>query len=437
METKPRFAPLDVVAANIKARRALLIGGAVVSLVGVTAAIAVAPATAPTALKSVIEQIDSSTIQKQQPGDTGFFAEDAVRRGDTVGSLLNRMGVSDPSAHHFLRTDSNARSIPQQLAPGKIVSAQVNDRGELIKLYFPLNGGESTLLIERTETGFRAEEKADRTEIHVSYKSGEIRSSLFGATDGANIPDSIATQLAEIFSAEIDFHRDLRKGDRFSIAYEMHYLRGQPVKSGRILSATFINDGKTHAASWFEAEPGKGGYYSADGKPFKKAFLRSPIEFSRVTSGFSMRFHPVLKEWRAHKGIDYGAPIGTKVRSTGDAVVEFAGMQRGYGNVIYLRHAGDYTTVYGHLNGFAKGIRKGKSVSQGETIGYVGQTGLASGPHLHYEFRVRNQQVNPLTIDRPTAEALGKSALARFNAETKPVQDQLAQLGLLPVTQFE
>jgi murein DD-endopeptidase MepM/ murein hydrolase activator NlpD len=437
MKDKIRRSPLLTGTGNISVRKMLLIGGTLTSLIGVTAAIAVAPTTPSAKTKAVIEKIEASAIQPQQLGDTGFFAEEAIRRGDTVGSLLSRMGISDPLAQHFLRTDASARPMPQQLAPGKIVSAEINDRGELLKLYFPLNGGESSLLVERTDDGFHAEERADRTETHVSYKSGEIRSSLFGATDSANIPDSIATQLAEIFSAEIDFHRDLRKGDRFSIAYEMHYLRGQPVKSGRILSATFTNGDKTHAANWFEAEPGKGGYYGADGKPFRKAFLRSPIEFSRVTSGFSMRFHPVLKEWRAHRGIDYGAPVGTKVRSTGDAVVEFAGMQRGYGNVIYLRHAGDFTTVYGHLNGFAKGIRKGKMVSQGETIGYVGQTGLASGPHLHYEFRVKNQPVNPLSIDLPTAVALNKSALARFSAESKPRQDQLAQLESIPARQFE
>jgi murein DD-endopeptidase MepM/ murein hydrolase activator NlpD len=204
------------------------------------------------------------------------------------------------------------------------------------------------------------------------------------------------------------------------------FQHGQPIRSGKVLAAEFTNDKKTFQAFWHTTEEGKGGYYSAEGKSLRKAFLRSPLEFSRVTSGFtSNRFHPVLQTWRAHKGVDYGAPIGTRVRSVADGTVEFAGKQGGYGNVVILRHQGAYSTAYGHLNGFAPNIRKGARIAQGETIGFVGQTGLASGPHLHYEFRIRDQQVNPLAVTLPTTVPLETSQLPRFKAATTPMAGQI------------
>jgi murein DD-endopeptidase MepM/ murein hydrolase activator NlpD len=258
-------------------------------------------------------------------------------------------------------------------------------------------------------------------------RSGEIRNSLFGATDAAGIPDAIAIQLAEIFSTDIDFYRDLRKGDRFSLVYEVLSQRGQPVRTGRILAAEFTNDQKAYSAYWFQAEDGKGGYYSADGKNLRKAFLRSPLEFSRVTSGFSSgRLHPVLNIMRAHKGIDYGAPTGTRVRSVSDGTVDFAGRQGGFGNLVVIKHQGAYSTAYGHLNGFAAGIRKGTRVNQGDTIGYVGQTGLATGPHLHYEFRVNAQQVNPLAVNLPSAVPLAAAQIGQFKSLTAPLRTELA-----------
>jgi murein DD-endopeptidase MepM/ murein hydrolase activator NlpD len=243
------------------------------------------------------------------------------------------------------------------------------------------------------------------------------------------MPDSVATQLADIFGGDIDFHRDLRKGDRFSVIYEAVNHMGRLVRTGRILAAEFINDGKTYRALWFQGADGQGGYYTADGKNIRKAFLRSPLEFSRITSGFTLsRFHPVLKEWRAHRGIDYGAPVGTRVKATGDGVVEFVGAQGGYGKMIILRHQGSYTTVYGHLSGFASGLKKGARVAQGDVIGYVGMTGLATGPHLHYEFRVNGSFQNPLTIALPSAPPLTPGQMAQFRTVA---QSQLARIDML------
>ena len=257
-------------------------------------------------------------------------------------------------------------------------------------------------------------------------KSAEIRNSLFGATDAAGLPDTIATQIADIFSTDIDFHRDLRKGDRFSVVYEVFYDRGEPVKSGRVLAAEFINQGKSYQAVYFNTAENEGGYYTADGKNLRKQFLRSPLEFSRITSGFTnARFHPVLQTWRAHKGIDYGAPTGTRVKATADGVVEIAGRQGGYGNVVVLRHQTKFTTWYGHLSGIAKGLRKGKRVAQGEVIGFVGATGLATGPHLHYEFRINDVHQNPLRIAMPAALPISPELKPKFEQTAKSYGERL------------
>ena len=237
-------------------------------------------------------------------------------------------------------------------------------------------------------------------------KSGVIRSSLFAATDDASIPDSIAMQLGDVFSGDIDFHRDLRKGDRFSVIYELHYLGGRPVRAGRVLAAEFTNNGKTFRAVHFG-----NGYYAPDGKNLRKAFMRSPLEFSRVSSGFGMRRHPIAQAWRKHEGIDYAAPTGTRVRAVGDGVVEHAGAKGGYGNVVILRHHGQYATVYAHLSRIS--VRKGARVAQNDTIGAVGQTGWATGPHLHYEFRVAGQARNPFSIAMPAANPVAQQDLPR------------------------
>jgi murein DD-endopeptidase MepM/ murein hydrolase activator NlpD len=309
--------------------------------------------------------------------------------------------------------------------------------GELQSLVFPLNGGKDrALVVERKAASdgnqFSASEQALPLETRVVMKSAEIRFSLFGASDAAGIPDSVATQLADIFGGDIDFHRDLRKGDRFSVVYETVNYLGRPVRTGRVLAAEFVNNGKAYRAAWF-ADPAGGedssGYYTADGKNIRKAFLRSPLEFSRITSGFtSARFHPILQQWRAHKGIDYGAPVGTRVKATGNGIVEYVGMQGGYGKVVILRHQSRYSTLYGHLSGFAPGLRKGSRVGQGDIIAFVGATGLANGPHLHYEFRVSGVHQNPLAMALPSAPPLMPEQLSLFRQRTA---DYLARLDLI------
>lgn len=375
----------------------------------------------------VVEQVSIQASDKIEAATELHAREVVIQRGDNLSSLMARMGVGDEEAAVFLRNDSKASAIARQLVPGKTFSAKVTQEGELDNLVFPLNGDHANaLVIQRTPDGFNANIQALDLERKATLKSATIRHSLFGAADDAGIPDSIAVQLADIFGGDIDFHRDLRKGDKFSVVYETISHHGKAVGTQRILTAEFINDGKSYRAFWHQIENSSGGYYTEAGRSVRKAFLRSPLEFSRITSGFSnARYHPVLRETRAHRGIDYGAPTGTRVKTTGDGVIDFAGIQGGYGKVIMVRHPGNRITVYGHLSGFASGIRKGARVSQGEIIGYVGATGIATGPHLHYEFRVDGTHRNPLTVALPDAAPLAPNQLAAFKAS---VSDLIGQI---------
>jgi murein DD-endopeptidase MepM/ murein hydrolase activator NlpD len=359
-----------------------------------------------------------------------YVRQEAIRRGDTVASLLTRMGVDTPSTLESLRALPEAREIFRQLAPGKTVTARVSGDGELVGMIFPLNGDKTrALFVDRVGADYTISERVLPLETHVLMKSAVIRYSLFAATDAAGIPDSVAMQLADIFGGDIDFHHGLRKGDRFSVVYESIEHLGRPIRTGRILATEFVNDGKVFQAAWFGDANGRGGYYTPEGKSVHKAFLRSPLEFTRITSGFSAaRFHPILQKWRAHNGIDFGAPRGTQVRSTADGVVEFTGRQGGYGNVVILRHQDQITTLYGHLSAFARGLRSGMRVAQGDVIGYVGMTGLATGPHLHYEFRINGIYRNPLLAASPPAPPLALDQLSMFHLQSAP---QLSMLNMI------
>lgn len=407
------------------------VGMACVSMFGMVAAFGTAPSTVERSIaqQTVVEQLAPTVALVAKRDDEYFVREDRVQRGDSVASLLARLGIQDDAAFRFLRENPASQAIFRQLRPGKAVTAHVGNNGELQTLIYPLNGSDRALFIERRDGRLLASERALPLESQVMMKSGEIQYSLFGATDDAGVPDSIAMQLAEIFGGDIDFHRGLRTGDRFSVVYETFTHLGKPARTGRILAAEFINDGKSYRAVWFEDTEGKGAYYTPEGKSLRKAFLRSPLEFSRISSGFtSARFHPILQAWRAHKGVDYAAPTGTRVKSTADGTVDFIGNQGGYGRVVILRHQTRYTTVYGHLSGYASGLHKGSRVAQGEVIGYVGSSGWATGPHLHYEFRINDVHQNPLSVALPTAVPLTTQQLAAFRSKTQP---SLARLDLI------
>jgi murein DD-endopeptidase MepM/ murein hydrolase activator NlpD len=342
-----------------------------------------------------------------------FVAQERVLRGDTVAALFERLGVRDTKALEFLRSDATGRSLFRQLVPGRMLQAETGSEGELLTLRYYLN--QSALLeFTRTPTGFTASSRAMSEAPRVFYQAATIRSSLFAATDAAGIPDAIAMQIARVFATDIDFHVDLRKGDRFAVVYEMLYDSGEVVAPGRILAAEFINDGRAFHAVLFRDEDGTEGYYSLDGSNRAKAFLRSPVEFSRVTSGFGGRFHPIFKNWRAHTGVDFAAPRGARVIATADGHVVAAGPRGGYGNAVEIRHGGGTATLYAHLSGFAKGVRAGSRVRQGEPIGFVGSTGYATGPHLHYEFKIAGVHQDPMKVALPKAEPVPARLRAQF-----------------------
>jgi murein DD-endopeptidase MepM/ murein hydrolase activator NlpD len=378
-------------------------------------------------ITNVIEQAAIPAPALIEPDEDAHSREIRIQRSDTVSGLLSGMGIHDEAALDFLHGNHETETLFRQLAPGKTLTAKVTADGDLQSLAFPLNGGKDrVLLIHRTSRGFTADIQPLPFETTISHQSAAIRHSLFGAADEAGIPDSVAAQLADIFGGDIDFHRGLRKGDRFSVIYETVSHLGKPIRTQRILAAEFINDGKAHRAFWHQVEGGAGGYYTAEGQNIKKAFLRSPLEFSRITSGFSTaRYHPVLRETRAHRGIDYGAPTGTRVKATGDGVIDFAGIRGGYGKVVMIRHPGDRMTVYGHLSGFATGIKKGARVAQGDVIGFVGATGIATGPHLHYEFRVAGIHRNPLSVALPSGLPLPPTQRPTFSARVADLMSQI------------
>jgi len=376
--------------------------------------------------KTIVQEIALPTAVQVAPSTTTFWRNERVQRGDTVAELLRRLNVEDEVASEYLRNYTPASSF-RQLSVGKEVQAETNADGTLLALRY-LDNESNQVIIAKDGDSFKVDVKPALVEQRTFVRTGEIQSSLFAATDEAGLPDPAANQLAEIFGGEIDFHRDLRKGDKFSVIYEMTYINGEASRTGRILAAEFINQGHTYRAVYFQTTSFSGDYYSPDGKSMRKAFLRSPIEFSRVSSGFTTsRFHPVLNKWRAHKGVDYAAPIGTKVKVTADGVVEFVGQKGGYGNVVVINHQGRYETVYGHLSRFGA-IRKGQRVSQGEVIGYVGKTGLASGPHLHYEFKQAGVHRDPLKVALPDGKPVSDAQKMVFVESTRDLHTRLSLL---------
>ena len=360
---------------------------------------------------------------------------DITRGTDTAEVLLARLGVRDPTASTFIRSDATARLLLAGRG-GKMVRADTDGSGNLQELVarFPTERSElarthfTRLPLSRVDGRWLARLETAPYTSQSRLASGTIRSSLFAATDEARLPDSVAVQVADIFATDIDFHRELRKGDTFSVVYESLMADGEPVAwnegAGRVLAAEFVNAGRSHHAVWFTAADGRSAYYDIDGSSKRRAFLASPLEFSRVTSGFAMRIHPIFQTRRAHLGVDYGAPTGTPVRVVGDGVVDFAGTQNGYGNVVEVRHANNRSTLYAHLSRI--NVRKGQRVEQGQNIGAVGATGWATGPHLHYEFRVAGQHQDPLRMAKNSeSKAVDAASRAQFAQTVSTVQVKL------------
>ncbi len=399
---------------------------------GVTA-FGIAPLAPDAADLPITQVVESLSIEPMVPADLvasvpfNLFRSDTVRRDDTAQSLLQRLGVRDSAALAFLRDDALSRQLFSGRA-GKLVTVETDEQHQLLRLtarWLPDDERSfNRLVLERGSQGMSSRLEAGQLTPSTRLASGEIRSSLFAATDAANLPDSVAVQLAEMFSNDIDFRRDLRVGDRFSVVYEILEGDGEPMRAGRVLSAEFVNAGRSHDMVWYE-EPGqKGAYYGFDGQSTRKSFLGSPLAFTRVSSGYGMRFHPISGKQKAHLGVDYAAPTGTPVRTIGDGLVTFAGVQRGYGNVIEISHKDDQSTLFAHLSRID--VRKGQRVSQGDLVGAVGSTGASTGPHLHFEFRVKGQHQDPLMIARNSENIPISPALrSRFDAVAQAQRQQL------------
>jgi len=354
-----------------------------------------------------------------------------IKSGDTLAAIFSKKGISASTTHQIARLNKQTKTL-RYIQPGETIQLLLDDQRKLRQMkYIP--SITRTLVIKRNEDqSFSSQIINYQLEAYPVYREGVIVNSLFEAAANADIPEDVIMDLANIFGWDIDFSLDIRRGDRFGIVYNELYKDGVKIRNGRILSAEFINDGKVYRAVYYTDPRGDSDYYNEDGKSMRKAFLRSPVKFSRISSRFSnKRWHPVLSKWRSHKGVDYAAARGTPIRAAGDGKIVSAGTNGGYGRQIRIQHGGRYTTVYGHLYRYAKGARAGKKVKQGQIIGYVGSSGLATGPHLHYEFRVNGVHRNPLTVKLPEAKPVHPTYLSHFQENT---QSYLSMLRLMDRT---
>jgi murein DD-endopeptidase MepM/ murein hydrolase activator NlpD len=400
---------------------------------GAYAVASLAPSTPTEPLRLVTETVQPAADLAPQADQIDahsftLYRSEQVRVTDTPEALLKRLGLADPAAADFLRKNATARQVLFGRA-GHTVTAEATARLELQSLrarWIENDAGSSfkRLVVERAGKNFSARIETAPLTVQPRIAGGEIRTTLYAATDDAQLPDGVTKQLTHIFESSIDFHHGLRRGDRFSVVYEALEADGEPLRAGKILSAEFVNRGKPYQAVWFKEDGAvKGDYYTLNGESLRRAYLASPMEVSRITSGFGMRNHPILGYSREHTGVDYGAPVGTSVRAVGDGVVQFAGVQSGYGKVVFIRHRNQHdSTVYAHLSRIDVSV--GNKVGQGDTIGAVGTTGMATGPHLHFEFRINNQPQNPTEVlaeqrEPPPMSTTSKAAFARVTAGMK------------------
>lgn len=349
-----------------------------------------------------------------------------VKPGDSLSSLFKKAGLTDRDLYQLINEASEAGAL-QRIMPGHTFTFALNQEGQLQELIYQRNQL-SSLMFTRENNVFSAQELEREPDVQIAYRRATIDSSLFMAGQRAGINDNMTMSLAGIFGWDIDFILDIRRGDTFSVLFEEHFLDGEKIGTGNILAAEFTNKGRTFQAVRYINDAGEANYFTPDGKSMRRAFLRTPVEFTRISSPFNPnRRHPVLNTIRAHKGTDYAAPRGTPVKAAGDGRIKLAGRKGGYGNTVIIQHGQTYETLYAHLNNFQSNVRPGSRVRQGQTIGYVGSTGLATGPHLHYEFYVNGRVRNPETVELPQAESVPSSELARFNSQVQPIMAQLEQ----------
>lgn len=350
-----------------------------------------------------------------------------VAAGDNLSLILGNMGVPQATVA-ALMTNANAAGTLRNLRPGQTLNVRI-EAGVLEGLRYDIDAL-NRLEVDRTTDGYTARKIEHPSERVQDVAHGVIESSLYMAAQTAGLSDRMVLELAEIFGWDIDFTLDLRAGDRFSVVYEEIHSRGERIGDGPILAAEFVNRGKVLRAVRYTDAAGRSDYYTPAGNGLRKAFSRNPLPVTRITSRFNPnRLHPIFRTRRPHRGVDYGAPTGTPVRATGDGVVVSAGRKGGYGNAVVLQHGKSYRTLYGHLSRFAPGIRAGRRVRQGTVIAYVGATGWATGPHLHYEFQINGVHKDPLKVQLPESQPIPASELASFQAASVPLLAALDAMG--------
>ncbi len=348
-----------------------------------------------------------------------------IMPGDTLAKRLNEYKISARVIHQILQ-DEIAHPLLSKIFPGQTLTLTTDHAGQLHQLEQKIDETRS-LIVNYIDENYKAEIRTKPITTYLRYSHATIESSLFNAAIKADINDAVTMELADIFAWDIDFVMDIRPGDRFSVLFEERFVDGKQISPGNILAAEFVSQGRIHQAIRFEDTEGRVSYYTPEGRSMRKAFLRSPVKFTRISSHFNPnRKHPILHTIRAHKGVDYAAPRGTPVKAAGDGKIYFKGVEGGYGNTVMIEHGQRYMTLYAHLNGFAKGIQKGTKVKQGQVIGYVGSTGLASGPHLHYEFRVNGVHKNPLTVELPASDPIKPEYKEAFLAQANSLLEQMS-----------
>lgn len=347
-----------------------------------------------------------------------------IESGQTLGGVFADLGLSAQTMHRILEVPE-AKQMASRLRVGSELAFDITPQGELKRLRFDENESRRVQLAV-TDSGITRNVIERPVERRVVIAGGSIRSSLFADGAKAGLSIGVMSEMVKALQFDIDFAQDLREGDAFQIVYEELWREGERIRDGGVVAVNFINQGKAYTAVRFERE-GRAEYFDLDGRPLRKSFMRTPIEFARLSSGFGARRHPVLGRMRMHKGVDYAAPTGTPIFAAGDARVKFAGWQNGYGRTVVLDHGNGITTLYGHMSRLG-GYRVGQRVRQGETIGFVGASGLATGPHLHYEFRVNNVHRNPLTVTMPKPEPISGAAMAEFRRATAPALAQLKRI---------
>ena len=368
---------------------------------------------------------DQSAVTPEAPAEADpLLKEVIVANGDTLSTVFANVGLPSQTVHDVLSSSKEARQL-SRLKIGQRLIFQLTEQGELASLLSPINKLEH-IQLEKTADSYVFKKEKITPEVSTAYAHGEIESSLFLAAKRAGLDHNLTMDLANVFGYDIDFAMDIRKGDSFEVIYEEKLVDGERVGTGNILAARFTNRGKSFTAVRYTNKQGNTSYYTADGTSMRKAFIRTPVDFARISSRFSNgRKHPILNKIRAHKGVDYAAPHGTPIKSAGDGKVVLAGRKGGYGNTVVIQHGNRYRTLYAHMQGFAKGVRSGSSVKQGQIIGYIGTTGLSTGPHLHYEFQVDGVHVDPLGLKLPMADPIAKNEKQRFLQLSQPLMARL------------